>query len=139
MAQEGSIVIVHSNNKPQFFARIEEIKPDVKAGWYKVRFKPLFLHPETGKPAEDMEWVLRDVYIDGEEFTMNGTPIQLVEIPAIHPPNFQQEDQVEEVTDEDKEDPVKYLNKLIKQPVVALDEYKEVRDQVFGDNENTSA
>ncbi len=36
MATINDLVLVHIENKPAFFARINEINPDVKKSWYQV-------------------------------------------------------------------------------------------------------
>jgi len=36
MSKEGDLVLVHVEDRPAFFARIECISPDVKLDWYQV-------------------------------------------------------------------------------------------------------
>ena len=37
MATTGDIVLIHVEEQPAFFARIEDIAADSKPGWYQVR------------------------------------------------------------------------------------------------------
>jgi hypothetical protein len=75
MATINDLVLVHIENKPAFFARINDINPDVKKGWYQVEL--LFLNV----PLQSIVWILEDVHLQGEEFTMGGTPVRLEYIP----------------------------------------------------------
>ena len=76
MTMEKDIVLIYFENQPLSFARIEEIRPDVKKNWYLVRL--LFLQI----PLQTVTWILRDVYIQGEEFTMDGKKIRLEKVVA---------------------------------------------------------
>lgn len=76
MADINDIVLIHMEEKPQAFARIEAIEPDIKRGWYHVQL--LFLQI----PLTVVTWILRDVYINGETFTMEGRPIRLEKVVA---------------------------------------------------------
>lgn len=71
MATINDIVLVHFDQAPLFYARIEDINPDVKPGWYKVRIQAL------SHPPQDITWILREEYIEGAEFTMGGRPMRL--------------------------------------------------------------
>ncbi|NQT10355.1 MAG: hypothetical protein HQ573_04200 [Desulfobacteraceae bacterium] len=79
MVTERDIVLIYSEGTPLTFARIEEILPDIKPNWYHVKLLILQipLHPVT--------WILRDSYINGEEFTMDGRKVrlELIECPEI--------------------------------------------------------
>ena len=76
MTMENDLVLIYLENQPVTFARIEEIRPDVKKNWYLVRL--LFLHI----PLQTVTWILRDVYIQGEEFTMGGKKMRLEKVVA---------------------------------------------------------
>ena len=67
MADLNDIVLIYVEDKPQAFARIEAIEPDIKRGWYHVHL--LFLQI----PLTMVTWILRDVYINGDPFTI-GNP-----------------------------------------------------------------
>lgn len=73
----GDIVLVHFEDAPVFFARIEDIKPDHKPEWWQVHM--LILMP----PGEEIVWTLREQYINGEVFTMGG---QERFLKKLHPP-----------------------------------------------------
>jgi hypothetical protein len=69
--QEGEVVLIHYQNKPMAYARIEAIEPDLKKDWYQVTLLFLTIPPQT------VTWILREAYIDGEPFTMGGKPVKL--------------------------------------------------------------
>ncbi|KJS33012.1 MAG: hypothetical protein VR64_03605 [Desulfatitalea sp. BRH_c12] len=74
MTDINDIVLIYMEDKPQGFARIEAIEPDVKRGWYHVSLLLLQVPPTV------VTWILRDVYINGETFTMEGNPIRLEKV-----------------------------------------------------------
>jgi len=71
MAKENDIVLIYFEDKPLTFARIEEIVPDSKADWYHVKLLILQV------PLQIVTWILKDSYIDGEEFTMDGKAMRM--------------------------------------------------------------
>ncbi len=71
MAKENDIVLIHFEDQPLSFARIEEILPDNKPDWYHVKLLMLQV------PLQVVTWILRDRYIMGDEFTMNGKRMRL--------------------------------------------------------------
>jgi len=71
MAVENDIVLIYFEDQPLVFARIEEILPDVKPNWYHVKLLMLQV------PLQVVTWILRDVYINGDEFTMDGKKMRL--------------------------------------------------------------
>lgn len=75
MATINDLVLVHMAHKPAFFARINDINPDVKRGWYQVELLILTL------PLQNLVWILEEAHLRGEEFTMGGTPMRLELIP----------------------------------------------------------
>jgi hypothetical protein len=74
MTAENEIVLIHFEETPLSYARIESIEPDIKRGWYHVKLLLLQI------PLQVVTWILRDVYIDGETFTMNGKQMRLERI-----------------------------------------------------------
>jgi hypothetical protein len=76
MATINDLVLVHVDNRPGFFARIEDISPDVKPGWWQVSLLVLT------SPLQVYTWVLDDSQIDGAPFTMGGTPMMLEKVVA---------------------------------------------------------
>lgn len=86
MAQEKDLVLVHLEDKPLSFARIEAIEPDAKPGWFQIELLLLQV------PLQIVRWILRDAYINGEPFTMDGRKMQLQKVeaprqPASHEPD----------------------------------------------------
>jgi hypothetical protein len=75
MATINDLVLVHLDRQPAFYARINDVNPDVKRGWYQVELLALTLPPQT------MVWILEESHLNGEEFTMGGRPVQLVLVP----------------------------------------------------------
>jgi len=71
MASINEIVLVNVDNKPGFYARIEDISPDVKPGWWQVRLLVLTF------PLQVFTWILDDFQLEYAPFTMGGTPIQM--------------------------------------------------------------
>ena len=71
MTQENDLVLVYFEDQPLFYARIEDISPDMKKDWYHVKLLVLQV------PLQVVTWILRDVYIEGDEFTMNGKRMRL--------------------------------------------------------------
>ncbi len=71
------LVCVHIDSKPAFYARIENIEPDRKPGWWQVKLLVLTY------PLQVYTWILEESQINGEQFTMGGTPVvlQKVELP----------------------------------------------------------
>lgn len=71
MTAENDIVLIYYEDKPLGFARIEQIMPDRKPDWYHVKLLMLQV------PLQVVTWILRDRYIMGDEFTMNGKRMRL--------------------------------------------------------------
>ena len=47
MLAVNDLVLVHLNRQPAFYARINEITPDVKKGWHQVELLLLTLPSQT--------------------------------------------------------------------------------------------
>jgi hypothetical protein len=92
MNTENDIVLIYLESSPLAFARIESIEPDVKRGWFHVKLLLLQI------PLQVVTWILRDVYINGETFTMGGKEMRLekVECP---------EDPVPDDSEDSRDDP----------------------------------
>jgi hypothetical protein len=74
MATINDLVLVHIDQKPGFYARIEDISPDVKPGWWQVKLLVLTY------PLQLFSWTLDESQINGAPYTMSGTPIRLEKI-----------------------------------------------------------
>jgi hypothetical protein len=79
MTTENDIVLIHYEDKPLVFARIETILADHKPDWYHVQLLMLQV------PVQLVTWILREAYIQGEPFTMNGKQMRLERITAPAP------------------------------------------------------
>ncbi len=79
MATINDLVLVHIDHKPGFYARIEEITPDVKPSWWQVKLLVL------SSPLQLFTWILDSTQIDGAPFTMAGTPIRLEKVLSPEP------------------------------------------------------
>jgi hypothetical protein len=77
MTIENDLVLIYLEDKPLIFARIEGILADSKPDWYHVKLLLLQVPPQI------VTWILRDIYIEGAEFTMKGKRMRLekVEVP----------------------------------------------------------
>ena len=80
MAIIGDVVLIYCEEEPAFFARIEDISADRKRDWYQVRLLVLQI------PLTEVVWILRDEYINGEAFTMNGRKIMIEKVMAPREP-----------------------------------------------------
>lgn len=74
MTGEKDVVLIYREDQPLAFARVEEISADHKAGWYHVKLLLLQI------PLQVVTWILRDAYIDGNEFTMNGQRMRIEKV-----------------------------------------------------------
>lgn len=71
MATDNDIVLIYFDKTPLVFARIEEILPDNKPDWYHVKLLMLQV------PLQVVHWILKNEYINGDQFTMNGRKIRM--------------------------------------------------------------
>ena len=76
MAIMGDVVLIYFEDQPSFFARIEDISSDRKRDWYQVKLLVLQM------PLTEALWILREEYINGEPFTMNGHKIRIEKVPG---------------------------------------------------------
>lgn len=88
MAIVNDVVLIHVDNKPGFYARIEDITADVKPGWWQVQLLVFTF------PLQVFTWILDDFQIEGADFTMGGTPIRMEKV--ISPVETEKEKQREE-------------------------------------------
>ena len=85
MAKEKDVVLIYLEDQPISFARIEEISPDAKKDWYHVKMLMLQL------PLQVTTWILRDIYVDGQEFTMGGKRVRLERVVCPEEPDLPEE------------------------------------------------
>ncbi len=76
MATINDVVLIYLENAPIAFARVENILPDPKKGWFQITLLMLQI------PLQTVTWILKDAYINGEEFQMNGKQMRLETILA---------------------------------------------------------
>ncbi len=76
MTNIGDVVLIYHREKPAFFARIDSIEPDIKKDWFRIHLLILTI------PLRTVTWVLREEYINGAPFTMEGNPVR---IEAVNP------------------------------------------------------
>ena len=74
MAAINDLVLVHIDNKPGFYARVEDIIADVKPGWWQVKLLVLTF------PLQLFTWTLDESQINGAPYTMGGTPVRLEKV-----------------------------------------------------------
>ncbi len=86
MAFENDIVLVYLEDSPMTFARIDDILPDAKPGWYHVKLLILQV------PLKVVTWILRDSYIDGSEFTMDGKRMRIERVESPEAPSEENEE-----------------------------------------------
>jgi len=93
MTTEQDLVLVYFEDQPLVFARVEAIEPDVKPGWFLVTLLLLQV------PVQTVTWILREAYINGEEYTMDGKKMRLEKV--IRPENDRLSAMEEDVLEED--------------------------------------
>jgi hypothetical protein len=86
MTAENDIVLIYLEQEPLSFARIESIEPDIKRDWYHVKLLLLQM------PLQTVTWILRDIYINGEPYTMGGKAMRLEKV--VCPPEKKTEAQM---------------------------------------------
>ena len=91
----GDLLLIHYQEQPTIYARIESIEPDSKRGWYQLGLMLLSIPPQI------VTWILRDSYIDGESFTMGGKSVRLEFVEKAPRP------ELPAVKEESKRDPTK--------------------------------
>ena len=74
MTTENDLVLIYFEETPLVFARVEKILPDAKLDWYHVTLLMLQV------PLQTVTWILKDIYINGETFSMNGKKMRLEKV-----------------------------------------------------------
>jgi hypothetical protein len=72
----GDVILVYLEDQPAFFGRIEDVIPDIKPGWVRLKFLILQIPPTLG------EWILRPDYVQGDEFSMGGRKVKIEKVIA---------------------------------------------------------
>ncbi|RMD94585.1 MAG: hypothetical protein D6814_14325 [Calditrichaeota bacterium] len=78
---EQDLILVYVDEQPAFYARVEGFEPDRKPNWWQVKLLALQV------PLQLVTWILRREQINGEPFTMGGTPVRIekVRVPEEEP------------------------------------------------------
>jgi len=105
MILEFDLVLVHVDSKPGFYARVEEISPDVKPGWWQVKLLVLTF------PLQIFTWILDEEQLDELDFTMGGTPLRLEKL--ISPLELERRQQEEQAKPEKKSIPADAGQKVV--------------------------
>ncbi|MBF0450527.1 MAG: hypothetical protein HQK75_07480 [Candidatus Magnetomorum sp.] len=103
MSTINDVVLIYFEENPVVFARIEDISPDHKKDWYHVQLLMLQL------PLQTVTWILRDIYIEGESFTMGGKKMRIEKVVTPERPDTSDDNDEDIVVS--KPEPVKRPNK----------------------------
>ncbi len=100
MATENDIVLIYLEDEPLSYARVEDILADSKPDWYHVKLLLLQVPPQI------VTWILRDIYIEGAEFTMQGKRMRLEKVvvpdePQPREPKAENEEEDQPKTEKD--------------------------------------
>ena len=74
MAIVNDVVLIYLEDAPVSFARVENILPDAKKDWYHIKLLMLNI------PLQVVTWLLKDDYINGHEFHMNGKKMRIKKV-----------------------------------------------------------
>lgn len=103
----NDLVLVNIDDKPAFYARIEDISPDVKPGWWQVKLLVLT------HPCQVYTWILEESQINGANFTMGGTPVKLEKVIS---PVVREEAEAVPIPEEKNEEKKKPAGKVVTFP-----------------------
>lgn len=76
MTTINDIILIYFEDHPFSYARVENIGPDAKKDWFHIKLLLLQV------PLETVTWILKDTYINGDEFIMGGKRMRLEKIVA---------------------------------------------------------
>ncbi|MFP4039001.1 MAG: hypothetical protein ACLFS7_00545 [Desulfosudaceae bacterium] len=76
MTLENDLVLIYHDGNPMVFARVESIVADHKKDWFQIRLLILSV------PPQEVTWILKEDYINGAEFTMDGQKMRLEKVAA---------------------------------------------------------
>ena len=85
MFRTGEVILIYFHEKPTLFARIEDIRADIKKGWWKVTMLPLMI------PLQPVTWILDNDQLRGAEFTMQQNPVRIERVVAPETDNAPEE------------------------------------------------
>lgn len=117
MAKVNDIILIYLEDAPVSFARVESILPDAKKDWYQIKFLMLQI------PLQVVTWILKDDYINGMEFHMNGKKMKMEkvespieEFPLSNPSDLSDQESAQEVEPSPEKDDAKTGAKIISFP-----------------------
>jgi len=73
----GDLVLIHFQGRPATFARVEDIRPQGRPGWFFCDLLVLTV------PPQPMTWILEREQVDGAAFTMGGQPVRIERAPDV--------------------------------------------------------
>ncbi|HZR81916.1 MAG TPA: hypothetical protein VFD92_12530 [Candidatus Binatia bacterium] len=73
----GDVVLIHYQGRPATYARLEDVRPHARPGWFFCDLLVLAV------PVQAVTWILERSQIDGAEFTMGGQPVRLERLPGV--------------------------------------------------------
>ena len=131
MTKENDIVLIYVENMPVSFARVESILADSKKDWYHIKL--LFLQI----PLQVVTWILKDTYINGEEFSMGGKKIRLKPVKCPEEKIIGNEksfpDEISHIENKQKPDTPgtkkKIKNKDKQAKIISLDEMRKLKNK----------
>jgi hypothetical protein len=103
----NDLVLIYIDQKAAFYARIEDISPDVKPGWWQVKLLVLT------HPCQVYTWILEESQINGADFTMGGTPVKLEKVVS---PVVREDAEVKPAAEKKPEDAKKASGKVVAFP-----------------------
>jgi len=74
MAKINDVVLIYLEDDPVSFAKVENITPDAKKDWYQIKLLMLQI------PLQVVTWILKDDYINGDQFHMNGKKMKIKKV-----------------------------------------------------------
>ena len=74
MTAVNDVVLIYLEDAPVSFARVESILPDAKKDWYHIKLLMLKV------PLQAVTWILKDDYINGNDFHMNGKKMKIEKV-----------------------------------------------------------
>ncbi len=71
---ENDVILIYVDDQPVTFARIEDIRPDIKNGWFVIKLLMLQI------PLQVVSWILKADYINGDSFFMSGQKMRMEKV-----------------------------------------------------------
>jgi len=118
----GEIVLIHIGEKAAVYARVEAIETDIKPGWYQLNLLLLTW------PQQSVNWILREEYMDGETFTIDNIPVQII---PLAPPGHYISHGQDSSTKTNKDIPQKSVSSGA--DIVSLDEIRKKKENDIKD------